>query len=162
MGDGFNMVKECFICDRISKIKEGTNPYFVRELNTGYIVLGDYQFYRGHTIFLCKEHVVELHELSDDFKQEFLKEMSLVAEAVWQAFKPAKLNYEMLGNFVKHAHWHIIPRYADDPDPLNPVWVIDKKIREADSAKPGPKLLGELKKELKAKVEELLHGESIS
>ena len=31
----------CFICDRIEQIKSGTNPYFVRELETGYVVLGD-------------------------------------------------------------------------------------------------------------------------
>ncbi|MCD7883089.1 MAG: GNAT family N-acetyltransferase [Lachnospiraceae bacterium] len=30
----------CLICDRIQMIKEGKNPYFVKELETGYVVLG--------------------------------------------------------------------------------------------------------------------------
>ncbi len=35
------MSESCFICKRIHQIKEGINPYFVKELETGYIVLGD-------------------------------------------------------------------------------------------------------------------------
>ena len=31
------------ICERIALIKENKNPYFVRELNTGYVVIGDQQ-----------------------------------------------------------------------------------------------------------------------
>ena len=31
----------CIICDRIEKIRNGTNPYFVKELRTGYVVIGD-------------------------------------------------------------------------------------------------------------------------
>ena len=33
----------CFICDRIKMIKENNNPYFVKELETGYVVIGDHQ-----------------------------------------------------------------------------------------------------------------------
>lgn len=32
----------CLVCDRIGLIKEGKNPYFVKELETGYVVLGDH------------------------------------------------------------------------------------------------------------------------
>ena len=31
----------CLICDRIQQIKKGENPYFVKELETGYVVIGD-------------------------------------------------------------------------------------------------------------------------
>lgn len=37
----------CFICDRIEMIKQGTNPYFVKELETGYVVIGDNQHFKG-------------------------------------------------------------------------------------------------------------------
>lgn len=46
----------CFVCERISMIQEGNNPYFVKELETGYVVIGDYQHFKGYTLFLCKEH----------------------------------------------------------------------------------------------------------
>ena len=53
----------CLICERINMIKEGNNPYFVKELETGYVVLGDHQHFRGYTLFLCKEHRTELFHL---------------------------------------------------------------------------------------------------
>ena len=58
----------CLICERIKLIKEGKNPYFVIELETGYVVLGDHQRFKGYTLFLCKEHVTELHHLPNNFK----------------------------------------------------------------------------------------------
>lgn len=36
----------CFVCNRINMIKEGTNPYFVKELETGYVVIGDNQHFK--------------------------------------------------------------------------------------------------------------------
>ncbi len=48
--------------------------------------------------------------------------MAFVAEAVFRAFEPRKLNYELLGNSVTHLHWHLVPRYADDPNPQWPIW----------------------------------------
>lgn len=44
----------CFICDRIKMVNNGTNPYFVKELQTGYVVIGDNQHFKGYTLFLCK------------------------------------------------------------------------------------------------------------
>ncbi len=57
----------CMVCERIARIKQGKNPYFVRELETGYVVLGDYQRFKGYTLFLCKEHATELHFLENGF-----------------------------------------------------------------------------------------------
>jgi hypothetical protein len=37
--------------------------------------------------------------------------------------RPHKLNYELLGNQVPHLHWHLFPRYLDDPQRLQPVWL---------------------------------------
>ena len=54
--------------------------------------------------------------------------MSVVAEAVNLAFKPLKLNYELLGNDCRHIHWHIVPRYGTDPEPSHAIWTIDRDI----------------------------------
>ena len=76
----------CQLCNRIELIKKGQNPYFVKELETGYAVIGDHQHFRGYTLFLCKEHVTELYHLDAETKVKYLSEMALVAEAVANAF----------------------------------------------------------------------------
>jgi diadenosine tetraphosphate (Ap4A) HIT family hydrolase len=117
-----SVVAECFNCQRIRLIRSGENPNFVTELQTCYVVLGDFHAWRGYTLLLAKRCAAELHELTPVDRHAFLEELALVAHAVWNVFRPAKLNYEMLGNAVPHLHWHIFPRYADDPDRLRPVW----------------------------------------
>lgn len=142
------MDKGCLICDRITQIQKGRNPYFVQELETGYVVIGDYQFFKGYALFLCKRHVFELHELDKEFEKKFLYEMSVVAKAVFKAFKPQKLNYELLGNSEPHLHWHIIPRRQTDPMPNKPIWAVNKDIRSNEKTRPKPEELVELKKTL--------------
>ena len=88
----------CLICQRIELIKSGDNPYFVKELETGYVVIGDHQYFEGYTLFLAKEHVTELHHMEAPVKLRFLEEMSLVQEAVSKAFSAQKMNVELLGN----------------------------------------------------------------
>lgn len=150
------MSDSCFICEKIEEIKKGANPFFVAELETGYVVVGFHQYFKGYSLFLCKQHKRELHELEPDFKMKFLEEMSLVAEAVYKAFKPNKLNYEMLGNSEEHLHWHLFPRHLDDPVPTKPVWTIAKEVREAPQYMPDEKQLEELKNKLTESLKTVL------
>jgi len=32
-------------------IQKNENPYFVEELETGFVVLGDHQYFKGYTLF---------------------------------------------------------------------------------------------------------------
>lgn len=147
--------QDCFICRRITQIKNGANPYFVAELATGYVVIGDYQYYKGYSLFLCKRHVSELHHLEPNFRQKFLMEMSLVAQAVMECFQPIKLNYECLGNKDAHLHWHLYPRYIDDPCPNKPIWYISKEIRCNQQTLAKPKELKEMTKRLRERIDAL-------
>ena len=65
----------CLICERIELIKQGRNPHFVKELETGYVVIGDGQYFKGYTLFLAKEHVTELHQMEYETKIKFLEEI---------------------------------------------------------------------------------------
>lgn len=121
---------DCLICDRITLIENDENPYFVKELETGYVVLGDHQYFTGYSLLLCKEHVFELHELQEDYRTTFLSDMARLAQGVYRAFGPAKLNYELLGNGDPHLHWHIFPRYVDDGI-KGPVWNLDSVQRQS-------------------------------
>lgn len=104
----------CIVCDRIAAIKRGENPYFVKEMRTGYVVIGDHQHFKGYTLFLYKEHKSELFDLDNKERALFMREMSVVAEATSKAFKAEKMNYELLGNGDSHLHWHLFPRREGD------------------------------------------------
>lgn len=139
----------CLICDRIERIKEGKNPYFVMEMDTGYVVLGDHQRFKGYTLFLCKKHAFELHDLEYGYKLRYLEEMSWVAEAVHKAFKAEKMNYELLGNADTHLHWHLFPRRTGDMPVKGPVWWLPKEEMWNDSYRPYEDELKELRERLK-------------
>lgn len=154
---GLEKKTDCFICERIEMIKDGENPYFVKELETGYVVLGDHQHFNGYTLFLCKEHTSELHFLEKSFKQKHLGEMSLVAEAVYKAFKPEKLNIELLGNGESHVHWHIFPRMADDISMgKGPVWWMPVEEMYADSTRPSAEELKKMVEKLNVEIQKCL------
>lgn len=150
----------CFICDRINMIREGINPYLVRELETGYVVMGDNQHFKGYTLFLCKEHKTELFQLDHSMKMKFLEEMSIVAEAVSKAFHAKKMNYELLGNGDTHLHWHLFPRKEGDIENYGnngkgPVWWYPMEKMYSDDNKPSLNELEEMKRKLNAELEAL-------
>jgi len=131
----------CLICDRIELIKQGKNPHFVKELETGYVVIGDGQYFKGYTLFLAKEHVTELHQMEYATKIKFLEEMSIVQEAVAKAFQAEKMNIELLGNGDAHVHWHLFPRKAGDMQGYGhngrgPVWWVPWEEMSSEEYRP--------------------------
>ena len=151
----------CFICDRIKMIKNEINPYFVKELETGYVVIGDNQHFKGYSLFLCKEHKTELFQLDYPTKIKFLEEMSIVAEAVSKAFEAEKMNYELLGNGETHLHWHLFPRVNGDIENYGnngkgPVWWYPMEKMYSDDNKPTTEELEEMKLKLISELNNLL------
>ena len=151
----------CIICDRIRMIKENNNPYFVKELDTGYVVIGDNQHFQGYSLFLCKEHKTELFCLDHATKMQFLEEMSIVSEAVANAFNAEKMNYELLGNGDTHLHWHLFPRKSGDLEEYGnngkgPVWWYPREKMYSDSNRPSNIELVEMKEKLLNELNKLL------
>ena len=150
----------CLICDRIEKIKNHENPYFVKELETGYVVIGDNQHFRGYTLFLCKQHKTELFLLEKDFAVKYMQEMILVAEAVRNAFGAEKMNYECLGQGDAHLHWHLFPRRTGDIENYGnsgrgPVWWYPMDKMYTDENRPTDEELSEMKEKLLAEINKL-------
>lgn len=151
----------CLICDRIEMIKKQKNPYFVKELETGYVVIGDNQHFKGYTLFLCKQHKTELFYLDEDFQAKFMKEMVLVSEAVKNAFDAEKMNYECLGQGDAHLHWHLYPRRTGDigeygNDGVGPVWWYPMEMMYSDDNRPSNNELAEMKLKLLSELEKLV------
>jgi diadenosine tetraphosphate (Ap4A) HIT family hydrolase len=112
----------CEICERIATCANGSHPGLIAELETGWAVLGDLQYWPGYSLLLGKAPATELHEIPRDDLGRHLREVAQLAEAVHRAVRPHKMNYELLGNSVHHVHWHLFPRRADEPSPKAPVW----------------------------------------
>jgi len=139
-------------------IKTFTNPYYVYELDTGYVVIGDYQRFYGYSLFLHKEHITELHFISEQARLKHLEELSLVYEAVYNAFKPEKMNCELLGNGEggAHIHWHLFPRRIGDTPQKGPVWRLSDEELYDNAKRPSETKLEEMKNKLKYEIECLL------
>ena len=118
------MSTSCLICDRLNLIKRNENPYHVCELKTGHVVIGDFQYFKGYTLFLCKQHIPELHLLDSDYKIQFLTEMSIVAEAVYTCFKPDKLNCLEILNLICIGTY--FRDFSTRPIPINRSGVLTK------------------------------------
>ena len=123
-------MSECVFCGVLRELRDaetyrgpsGGVYRKVRDLPASVAILGGDQFYRGYTVVIARTHATELYHLADGERAQYLDDMVRVARALDRAFQPRKMNYECLGNTVSHLHWHLFPRYADDPTPLRPVW----------------------------------------
>lgn len=154
----------CDMCNVIEQIKKGENPWFVKELETGYVILGWNQHFYGYSLFICKQHIVELFDLDVDYRMKYMLEMTKVAEAVKNAFGAEKINYECLGNGDIHLHWHIFPRKSGDlldygNKGKGPVWWLPKEIMWSDDNKPSSCELDKMKKMLISELERLSDSE---
>lgn len=94
----------------------------ILELPHSYVILNRDQYFSGYTLLFTKLHAVELFHLDRDLRSALMEEVSAVAEALYAAFSPAKINYELLGNMVPHIHWHIVPRFSSEPLWPRPIW----------------------------------------
>jgi diadenosine tetraphosphate (Ap4A) HIT family hydrolase len=80
------------------------------------------QFFPGWTVLVLKRHVTELFHLAPAERAALTEEVAAVAAALAAVFRPAKVNYGLLGNQLPHSHWHVIPRLRDDPAPREAPW----------------------------------------
>ena len=117
------MEQDCPFCRKIAERNRLAPEELVWRFPYSVALLGPWQFYEGYCILISRQHATELSHLDDTVRRAYLDEMCLLARAIETAFRPNKLNYELLGNQVPHLHWHLFPRSLADPDRLRPVWL---------------------------------------
>lgn len=109
---------DCQMCHRWQKEPD----LQIIELTHSYATLNRDQYFPGYTLLFTKDHVTELFYLDRNVRSSLMEEVSSVAEALYDIFKPTKINYELLGNMVPHIHWHIVPRFMSEPLWPRPIW----------------------------------------
>ena len=117
--------------------------HFIADLGLSNAYLHDDQFFSGWTLVVLKQHATELFHLAPTERTRLMEEVSLVARSLAQVYEARKINYELLGNQLPHIHWHLIPRLADDPAPLEPVWSVrhDTKLLSGPALQSAVQLL---------------------
>ncbi|SHH64367.1 Diadenosine tetraphosphate (Ap4A) hydrolase [Sporobacter termitidis DSM 10068] len=143
--------------DRFGTALRGENPTVLLRMKSGFAVLADTQFLPGYCILLAYPKVKSLNDLGPVPRLLFLREMSLVGDAIMEVCRPARINYEILGNTDAFLHAHIIPRYDWEEDDLRrqPVWMYPAEYRSSPEFEFSAEKHAELKAKLAEKLKEL-------
>lgn len=98
------------------------------------IVLADEPDYPGFLRVILNAHAKEMTDLPAADQTALLRVVLAAEAALREVVAPDKVNLASLGNVVPHLHWHVIPRFADDPHFPNPVW--GARLRDTPHAAP--------------------------
>lgn len=83
--------------------------------------------YPGFVRVVLNAHVKEMTDLAVSDRAEIMRVVFAAEAALRQVLRPDKINLATLGNRVPHVHWHVIPRFTDDPHFPNPVWTTKRR-----------------------------------
>lgn len=104
-------IAECLYCQNNETlhrlmIKIGT-------LEVSELFLFKEQSHPGRCNVVYKDHGIEFHELSDEQRNAFMRDVAKVAKAIAAVFNPDKINYGAYADTLSHLHMHIVPKYKD-------------------------------------------------
>jgi diadenosine tetraphosphate (Ap4A) HIT family hydrolase len=104
-------VSECLYCQK----NETLDRLMIKigDLEVSQLFLFKEQSYHGRCNVVYKDHGVEFHELGDDQRNAFMKDVARVGKAIAAAFNPDKINYGAYADTLSHLHMHIVPKYKD-------------------------------------------------
>ena len=85
------------------------------ELTASKVYLFRERSHKGRVIVASKRHVSEMIDLDRRERQAFMDDVARVASALRNVFHPQKINYGAYGDTGCHLHFHLVPKYANDP-----------------------------------------------
>jgi diadenosine tetraphosphate (Ap4A) HIT family hydrolase len=80
-------------------------------------------------------HVVEMTDLATEDRDHLMQVVWVTERVLRDILRPDKVNLASFGNVVPHLHWHVIPRFRQDPHFPNPVW--GSRVRDGAVPVPG-------------------------
>lgn len=113
----------------------------------------------GYTRVIWHAHVPEMTDLDTRARDELMQAVYIVESVQRQILQADKVNLASLGNMTPHLHWHVMPRWRDDPWFPNSIWA--PRRTGADTAWPGRRrhltaMLDDYKAALRASLDQLL------
>ena len=88
------------------------------------VILADEADYPGFLRVIVNAHIKEMSDLPFTNQGKLMRVVFAAEAALRKVMQPDKINLASLGNVVPHLHWHVIPRFEDDPHFPNPVWSV--------------------------------------
>jgi len=112
---------------RVQACRAGADPTVIARLPAGWAVMGDPQVLAGYCLLLPDPVVPHLNALSPEMQAAFLTDMARLGQAVHELTGALRINYALFGNVEPALHAHVVPRYANEPEPLRAAhpWAYD-------------------------------------
>jgi diadenosine tetraphosphate (Ap4A) HIT family hydrolase len=104
-------ISECLYCQE----NETLHRLMIKisDLEVSQLFLFKEQSHIGRCNVVYKDHSIEFHELSEDQRNAFMRDVAKAAKAIAKAFKPTKINYGAYADTLSHIHMHVVPKYID-------------------------------------------------
>ena len=100
------------------------NVIEIQQMDVSTLYLERIQTYRGHCVLVFDpRHVTRIDELSTAEWQAMAQDIRTTEQTLMAVFAPDHINIASIGQVVPHLHWHLIPRYTDDPRWGAPIWM---------------------------------------
>ena len=100
---------ECLYCQPLPVLDELMIK--IADLEVSQLFLFKEQSHPGRCNVVYKDHGVEFHELSEEQRNAFMRDVAKVGNAIQKAFNPDKINYGAFADTLSHLHMHIVPKY---------------------------------------------------
>lgn len=78
-------------------------------------------YVKGHVKVIMKRHAANLTDLSPEEAHALMDAWLAVGSALQEVLQPDIINWQINGNWVRHVHGHIYPRWQSDPDWGEPI-----------------------------------------
>jgi diadenosine tetraphosphate (Ap4A) HIT family hydrolase len=98
------------------------------------IILAAEPGFAGWCRVIWNAHVRELSELGDTDRDHLMSAVAIVERTLIRLLEPHKMNLAAMGTGAPHLHFHVIPRFVDDPTFPEPVWTT--RVRQTSRATP--------------------------
>jgi len=122
----------CIFCDLLQK--DG-DPSFILKLNGGTLYVNHSQTYLGRIMYVLNKHLTDVSDLAneDDWWTDQLGgDIRMILKVLKTSFECDRIDLASLGNEVPHLHFHLIPRYVNEPNFSEAPWPHKKYIISKD------------------------------
>jgi len=102
-------ISECLYCQN----NETLHRLMIKigDLEVSQLFLFKEQSHPGRCNVVYKDHGIEFHELNDEQRNAFMRDVAKVGKAIAAALNPDKINYGAYADTLSHLHMDIVPKY---------------------------------------------------